>query len=304
MTGVQRIPRTSVGFFYDAAVAPILQTPPGSTVVFETQDARGGRMFSNPVGELVDLPRPPVGRGNPVTGPVAIQGARPGDTLVVSVLDIKTSSPGWCGGHAHVHPLAPGRIPRSRGRVCEVVEGKVYFSSDIQVPERPMIGCMGVARPGQAIPCGQPGRHGGNMDHNVVGPGSRVYLPVSVPDALLWIGDVHATQGDGELSGVGLEIAADVTVRIELQSGRGLEWPWIETADRLMSTSADVDFATARRQVVESMLRALEHQLQLEPAEGLALISAVGDLRVGQAYGGMELTLRLEMPRSLGLVPE
>ncbi len=143
-----------------------------------------------------------------------------------------------------------------------------------------------------------------NMDHNVVGPGSRVYLPVSVPRALLWIGDVHATQGDGELSGVGLEIAADVTVRIELRSGRALEWPWIETADRLMSTSADVDFATARRQVIESMLRALEHQLQLEPAEGLALISAVGDLRVGQAYGGMELTLRLEMPRSLGLVPE
>src|SRR5690349_21006147 len=127
VTGVQRVPRTSVGFFYDAAAAPILQTPPGGTVVFETQDARGGAMFSNPVGELVDLPRPPVGRGNPVTGPVAIQGAKPGDTLVVSVLDIQTISPGWCGGHAHVGPLAPGRIPQARGRVCEVSESRVHF---------------------------------------------------------------------------------------------------------------------------------------------------------------------------------
>jgi amidase len=167
-----------------------------------------------------------------------------------------------------------------------------------------MIGCIGVAPAGEAIPCGTPGRHGGNLDHRVVAPGARVYLPVSVPGGLLWIGDVHAAQGDGELSGTAVEIAADVTVRVDLRRGLRLDWPWIETADRLMVTSASLDFATARRDVVESMLRALEHQLGLEPAEALALISAVGDLRVGQAFGGMELTLRLELPRSLGLQPE
>jgi acetamidase/formamidase len=129
-------------------------------------------------------------------------------------------------------------------------------------------------------------------------------LPVGVPGGLLWIGDVHATQGDGELSGTAMEIAADVTVRIDLQPGLSLEAPWIETADRLMSTAASLDFANARREVIEAMMRALEHQLGLEPAEALALISAVGDLRVGQAFGGMEMTLRLEMPRALGLRPE
>jgi len=185
-----------------------------------------------------------------------------------------------------------------------VVDGTIAFSPSIQLVEEPMIGCIGIARAGEAIPCGTPGRHGGNLDHKVIGRGARVYLPVGVPGGLLWIGDVHATQGDGELSGTAMEIAADVTVRIDLQPGLSLEAPWIETADRLMSTAASLDFATARREVIEAMMRALEHQLGLEPAEALALISAVGDLRVGQAFGGMEMTLRLEMPRALGLRPE
>ena len=299
----ERIPRDQIGYFYDARVPPVLSVGPGATVVFETQDARGGAMFLNPVGELVDLPRPPVGRGNPVTGPLEVRGAQPGDALIVDVLDIRTISPGWCGGHAHMGPLAEGRIPRARGRVCSVADGAVHFSSRIRLDEQPMIGCMGIAPHGAAIPCGTPGRHGGNLDHKVIGRGARVYLPVNRPGGLLWIGDVHATQGDGELSGTAMEIGADVTVRVDVAPGLNIDTPWIETADRLMSTSANLDFATARRDVIEHMMRALEQQLGLEPAEALALISAVADLRVGQAFGGMELTLRLEVPRSLGLRP-
>jgi amidase len=300
----ERIRRDLIGYLYDAALPPVLSVDPGTTVVFETQDARGGSMFVHPVGELVDLPRPPVGRGNPVTGPLAVRGAQPGDALVVDVIDIQTISPGWCGGHAHMGPLAQGRIPRARGRVCSVAAGTITFSSTIELAEEPMIGCIGIARVGEAIPCGTPGRHGGNLDHKVIARGARVYLPVSVPGGLLWIGDVHAKQGDGELSGTAMEIAADVTVRVDVMPGRTLEGPWIETGDRLMSIAASLDFATARSEAIEPMMRALEHQLGLEPAEALALISAVGDLRVGQAFGGMEMTLRLEMPRSLGLHPE
>jgi acetamidase/formamidase len=129
-------------------------------------------------------------------------------------------------------------------------------------------------------------------------------LPVWQPGGLLWIGDVHARQGDGELSGTAVEIAADVTVRVDVTPNLNLRWPWVETADRLMSIGVSLDFAEARREAVESMMDVLEHQLGLEPAEALALISAVGDLRIGQAFGGMEITLRLEMPRSLGIRPE
>jgi amidase len=300
----ERIPRDQIGYFYDASLSPVLSVDPGRVVVFETQDARGGAMFVNPVGELVDLPRPPVGRGNPVTGPLQVRGAQPGDALIVDVVDIQTISPGWCGGHAHVGPLAAGRIPRARGRVCAVADGAVSFSSRIRLDEQPMIGCVGIGPAGPAISCGTPGRHGGNLDHKVIGRGARVYLPVNVPGALLWIGDVHATQGDGELSGTAMEIGADVTVCVSLAPGLNIDAPWIETPDRLMSTGTSVDFAEARREAIEQLMRALEHQLALEPAEALALISAVADLRIGQAFGGMELTLRLEVPRSLGLHPE
>jgi amidase len=300
----ERIPRDKIGYFYDSTLQPVLSVSPGTAVVFETLDARGGAMFVNPVGELVDLPRPPVGRGNPVTGPLEIRGAQRGDALVVEVLDIQTISPGWCGGHAHVGPLSEGRVPRARGRVCAVGDGAVTFSSRIRLEEQPMIGCIGIGPAGEAISCGTPERHGGNLDHKVIGRGARVYLPVNVAGALLWIGDVHATQGDGELSGTAMEIGADVTVRVDVARGLNIDAPWIETEDRLMSTAANVDFATARREAIEGMMRALEHQLGLEPAEALALISAVADLRVGQAFGGMEMTLRLEVPRSLGLHPE
>src|SRR2546421_7653229 len=253
-----RIPRDQIGYFYDASLPPVLSVDTATTVVFETQDARGGAMFVNPVGELVDLPRPPVGRGNPVTGPLEIRGAQRGDALIVEVLGIRTISPGWCGGHAHMGPLSEGRVPRARGRVCAVGDGLITFSSRIRLDEQPMIGCIGVSPAGEAIPCGTPGRHGGNLDHKVIGRGARVYLPVNVPGALLWIGDVHATQGDGELSGTAMEIGADVTVRVDLAAGLNIDTPWIETEDRLISTSASVDFATARRAVIESMMLALE----------------------------------------------
>jgi acetamidase/formamidase len=101
-----------------------------------------------------------------------------------------------------------------------------------------------------------------------------------------------------------MKIGADVTVRVHLARGLSIDAPWIETQDRLMLAAASLDSATARREAIEGMMRALEHQLGLEPAEALALISAVADLRVGQAYGGMEMTLRLVVPRSLGLHPE
>jgi amidase len=299
-----RIARDRVGYLYDPRAVPALRIDPGCIVRFETQDARGGSMFVNPPGQLVDLPRPTPGRGNPVSGPLAVRGAQPGDALVIDVLDVRTISPGWCGGHAHAHPLSAGRIPRARGRVCEVANKRIVFSPTITLPEQPMIGCIATAPDGEPVNCGKPGPFGGNLDHKVIAPGARVYLPVRVPEALLWIGDVHAQQGDGELSGTAVEIAADVTVRVDVARGLAIRWPWIETDERLMSVSASLDFAEARRDVVESMLRALEHQLGLEPAEALALISAVGDLRIGQAFGGMELTLRLEMPRSLGLRPE
>jgi amidase len=299
-----RLTRDVVSYSYDSSLPARATVAPGSTVVFETHDARAGALLDRPPGTLFDLPRATPGRGNPLTGPLFVQEAGVGDALVVTVDDIQLDQAGWCGGHAHVGPLEPGRIPRPRGRICLTEDGGVRFSESILLRAAPMIGCIGTAPGGDPPLSGLPGRYGGNVDQKVIGPGARVHLPVFVPGGQLFVGDVHACQGDGELSGVGLEIGAEVTVTVAVTKDAGLRWPWVETADRVIVMTTALDFADARREAVGEMLSALERQLGLEPAEGLALISVAGDLRVGQAFGGMEMTLRLEMPASLGLRPE
>ena len=298
-----RVGREHVGFHYEER-EPVIIVEPGTCLTFETLDARSGALLDRAVGSLFELPKPDPARGNPLTGPVAVAGAEPGDALVAMILAIEPITPGWAGGHAHVNPLAPGRVPRPLGRICAVRDGVVHFSERITIPAVPMIGCIGTAVPGEPIHAGVPGRHGGNIDQKVVTAGTTVHLPVFVPGGLLYVGDVHAVQGDGELSGVGLEIAAEVTITIGLRKRAALAWPWLETADRLaVLTSAD-DFPTARREAVEAMVDLMERRWAMEPAEALALLSVAGDIRIGQAFGGpLPMTVRLEIPRFEGLTP-
>ncbi len=307
MTGdgdpIPSIRRDVVGYSYTSEPAPRLTVEAGTTVRFETWDARAGALLDREAGRPFELPRPTPGRGNPLTGPLAIRGVEPGDALLVTINDIECISPGWCGGHAHVGPLPRGRIPRPLGRVCPHDGESVHFNRDVLLPLSPMIGCIGTAVPDDPPNAGVPGRHGGNLDHPVVAVGAVVHLPVFVNGGLVYIGDVHAAQGDGELSGIGLEIPADVTVTVDIDHGRQLKWPWVVNQDRVIVMTSAIEFADARQEAVEQVVRVLETQLGYEPADALALISVAGDLRIGQAFGGMEITLRLEMPRSLGIVP-
>jgi amidase len=298
--------RDRIGYAYDPSLAPLLTVDPGTTVTLETHDARAGALDDREPGTLFELPKPP-GQGNPITGPVAVRGARPGDALAVTIEAIDVEPAGWAGGHAHVNPLAPGRVQRPLGRRVAVRDGQVHFSDRFVLPLRPMIGCLGTApalEPGATPPTsGQVGRFGGNMDQPIVAAGATVILPVAVPDALLYAGDIHAVQGDGELSGVGLEIAATVRLRIELLPGAAPSWPWALWADRIAVMTADEDFVAARREACEAMVTALERSFGIEAAEAMALLSVAGDMRMGQTMGRGPMTLRLELPRFPGLEP-
>jgi amidase len=284
-------------------IEALARVTPGSSVVFHTLDARAGALLDRAPGAAFELPRPQPGTSNPLTGPLAVTGARPGDRLVITVEAIELGPLGWCGGHAHVNPLPPGRVPRSLARICTVGAAGADFGDGVLLALTPMIGCLGVAPADGARDAGSAGPHGGNLDQRPLGVGARVHLPVLVEDALLYAGDVHAVQGDGELSGVALECAATVRLRVDLEPGEAPRWPWIETADRVMVLTAAATFEQARELAVDAAARPLEDQLGLEPAEALALLSLVGDLRVGQAYGGPQMTLRLELPTSLGVRP-
>jgi amidase len=298
--------RDRIGYAYDPSLAPLLTVDPGTTVTLETHDARAGALDDREPGTLFELPKPP-GQGNQITGPVAVRGARPGDALAVTIEAIDVEPAGWAGGLAHVNPLAPGRVQRPLGRRVAVRDGQVHFSDRFVLPLRPMIGCLGTApalEPGATPPTsGQVGRFGGNMDQPIVAAGATVILPVAVPDALLYAGDIHAVQGDGELSGVGLEIAATVRLRIELLPGAAPSWPWALWADRIAVMTADEDFVAARREACEAMVTALERSFGIEAAEAMALLSVAGDMRMGQTMGRGPMTLRLELPRFPGLEP-
>jgi amidase len=299
------VDRDVVGYQYAAAIPARATVLPGATIRVATHDARAGLLDDRTPGTMFELPRPPA-QGNPLTGPIAIEGAAPGDTLVVRIDAIDLDAAGWAGGHAHVNPLEPGRIPRPIGRRIAVAGGIARFSERFELALRPMVGCIGVATApsaGDPPSSGFVGRFGGNMDQPVVGPGSTVFLPVLVKDALLYIGDIHATQGDGELSGVALEIGSRVTVTVDLLPGRTVRWPWVAFGDRLAVMTSDEDFVVARREAVDAVIAALESAYAMEPGEALALVSLAGDMRMGQTMGRGPMTLRLEVPRWDGLEP-
>lgn len=300
---MQRVERSFSQSNFTPELPPVFEIESGDRVVFSTHDARAGALLDyRPTATAFPLPRPTPGKGNPVTGPISIKGAKPGDALLVHILSINCDELGWCGGHAHAGAVNPGRVPEPLGRICEVSPKGVVFSPEITIPLRPMIGCLGTA-PLQSASTGIAGRHGGNMDQTVVRSGASVLLPVFVEGALLYIGDVHAAQGDGEISGVGLEIPAEVTVEVELIPSAAPEWPWLIDEEHVMVLCVDETFEKSSYIAIDQAMKLLEKQLHLAPADALALLSIAGNVKVGAFYGSPHVTTRCEIPRHLKVAP-
>jgi len=300
---IKTISRDFSQSMYSPEVVPVAKINSGDQIIFSTHDARGGVLLERPTGIAFDLPRPTPGVGNPVTGPVAVEGAKPGDALLVHILHIACDPIGWCGGHAHAGAVRPGRVRNPLGRTCDVSSTSIVFSPEITLPLKPMIGCIGTA-PAEAATTGVAGPHGGNMDQPVVRSGTSILLPVFIEGALLYIGDVHAAQGDGELSGVGLEIGAKVTVEVELIPGAAPKWPWLIDNDNVMVLTVGKSFEDAAYAAVDEGMHLLEQKLDLEPADALALLSLTSNIRIGGFYGVPHVTTRLEIPRHLRALPQ
>jgi amidase len=289
-----RITREQVVYSLDKAHAPVATIAPGAELLFETWDARTGSIRSEQ--DLLDTPHP---KGpNPATGPVLVQGAEPGDALTVEILDIALGARGYTG-------TRPGRgvlghtISEHRTKLFDIVDGMVVFNERLRFPVRPMVGVIGTAPAGDGVATLHPGVHGGNMDHNSVCVGARVHLPVFVPGALLFIGDVHASMGDGEIAITALEIPGEVRVRVDLVKGEGIRRPWIELPDAWVTTGDGPGIAEAVRVAAEEMARFLMRRLGLSADEAYMLLSIRGDARVSQCAEPTMLaaTARMIMPR-------
>jgi acetamidase/formamidase len=224
---------------WSAAHPPALHIKPGDHVVTKTVDASGVNWNGQSVAT----------GPNPETGPFYVEGAEPGDMIVVTFERIETNrTTAWSGSLLSPYTVTPlaiaSRVDKDAKRVTWTIDrakgvarldDATVQPGGIELPLKPMLGCVGVAPRGkEAISTSTPGAWGGNMDFAGVVTGAKVMLPVNEPGALLFIGDGHARMGEGEIAGTGLETSMDVEFMVELVKKKAIGWPRLENATHIM----------------------------------------------------------------------
>jgi amidase len=294
-----RISRDQLTYEFSAETTPVATVSPGDHFVFETHDTSTGRIHRvEDVPEFVRIRDPR--KVNPAAGPVFIAGASPGDDLIVEILDIRLQLSGFvrvlAGAGVRQEEIEPDGVLMAR------IDGEhVVLGERMRLPLRPMVGVIGTAPADGVIYTAAPGPQGSNIDINAVTVGARVHLPVHVPGALLAIGDVHASMGDGEVSGTGIEIAGEVTVRVDLVPSAAPARPWIETDDAWITTGSGPMLEDAVEMAVEEMTRLLMERFTLSRTEAFLLVSARGDVRIGQCarIRGLDATAYAVFPKAV-----
>ncbi len=273
------VTRDQVVWSFGPELEPVLEVEPGAVVRFETNDCFTGQIKTE--ADLVT--EIDFGRVNSATGPVAVRGAEPGDSLVVELLEVKPDPMGFA-------TLIPGMgqlIEQVRSPLTQVfrVEGDtIHMNERISFPLRPMVGVVGVATGGEEVGNGYAGTHGGNLDNHLHGPGARIYFPVRQPGGLFAVGDMHASMGDGEICFTGVEIAGEVTVRFGLVKGKQGTWPVTELADCWIAHgTAGPDFMEALDRASEEAARLLVDQWGFSIEEAFIFLSVACDANICQA---------------------
>jgi acetamidase/formamidase len=230
-------PPDQVHFTWDTGHAPGLTVADGDTVVFETRE-----VFDNQIGPDSDVSAIAAAdweRVYPLCGPVYVEGAEPGDTLAVEILDVHTKGWGWTAIIPGLGLLADDFTePYLRVFDCSLGD-RTYFREDIVIPLAPFMGTMGVCPGGAASqPIMPPGSFGGNLDTRQLVAGTTLYLPVSVDGALFSTGDAHCCQGDGEICVTGMEAPMYATMRFRVEK-RGIPSPQFRTAPGSLTAKVD-----------------------------------------------------------------
>jgi len=249
-------------------IPPIGTVQPGEVVEIETWDA------------LTKVT-------NPVTGPLVVEGAEKGDTLIVEVMDIQMPESGTTA-------IIPGfgalegwlKLMEPRRKYSEIRNGQILYVTDggdtIPIEADPFIGTIGVSPEFESISTLTPGPHGGNMDCPDVKPGNKLMLPVFRPGALFGLGDVHAVQGDGEVCGVALEIPAIITLKFDLKKRAKINWPRIESTDELMVVGSARPLEDAARHAFREMVHWMTDDYDWEREDAYMFLSLAAKTRIAQ----------------------
>ncbi|HKL30298.1 MAG TPA: acetamidase/formamidase family protein [Natrialbaceae archaeon] len=295
---------------WDNSLDPVLTIDSGDVVRFECRDATDRQLDVESTDEDVhDLSFDPV---HPLTGPVAVEGAQPGDVLEVELLDLQHK--GWGYNAFFPGDMELGLLPEDfedPGLFVWDLEGDVgHFVDGIEIPLDPFPGVIGVApaEDGEhdTLP---PRRVGGNMDVKHLTAGSTLYLPVEVEDALFSTGDCHAAQGDGEVCVTGVEAPMFVTARFHLRSDMDIEQPQFETSGPFTPTGHDEpmygttgiapDLMEATKLAVRHMIDHLHEERGLTRGEAYILASAIVDLKINEVVDAPNWTVSAYLPESI-----
>lgn len=267
---------------YSAEHEPVLTVEPGTgeRISFETDDAAYAQME-----QLRDLAKV-TATINPVTGPVHVTGAEPGDALAVTIHDIEMADHGWS-----VYIPGAGALARPMGeewyvRRVPVHDGIAQLTDRVTCAVAPMIGCIGVAPAEGEMSTVMPSYPtGGNMDLTDARPGSTVYLPVQVEGARLAIGDLHAVMSRGESSFVAIEIAGRATVSVDLVKGMGLRAPRIDTGDELVCVGLGDPVQDSIDRAYEDLFAVLTEQHGYSKGDAYTVMSALAHTELGGPTG-------------------
>jgi acetamidase/formamidase len=295
---VQTIPREqSRKYAFNWQDEPLLRVQSGESFAIETYDASTG-FFKTSEDKAIPANRPGFDRSpplaNPIGGPVYLEGAERGDTLVVSVEDIEVADFSWTANGPKRGPLGESnRWPEISEQYTTYImrhepgpsgttrDGTLHFNDRISWPITPFVGTIGVAPDREVATSGDgQGAWGGNLDIRDVAPGNRIHLPVYHEGALFYLGDVHASQGDTEFTGTAAETNSTVQVKLELIKQKRPPWMRIEKPDSIVSVYAYRPLEVAVEIATYNLMDWLITDYRYPPNDAYALVSTCPDFRI------------------------
>jgi len=307
MQEISKEPDDHTHLTIDTRHEPIASVSPGETITVETADYLGDILSEET--RLADV----WGTDrlddniNPVTGPIRVEGASPGDALAVEIVEINlpdrgviNTFPGFGGLEPSIDDLAAPSEPATV--FCDIDDGDVMYpretGPDVSFPVHPQIGTIGTADKHEGRYSVKPHENGGNMDCREVTEGNTLYLPVDVKGGYLFLGDCHAAQGDGEICGISIEVPATVTLRIDTEPEIDLSWPRLESDTELMSVAAARPAEDAVKFAYLDLIDWLVEEYGLDETEAYHLCSAVGRVRLAQVVNP-KFTVAAKFPKRL-----
>src|SRR5215210_1771525 len=305
MARTHYFPADDVHFTGDEGREPVMTVESGDTVVVHTRDVSDNQI--TPESSTEDIDRLDWDRVYPLAGPIAVEGAEPGDTLAVEVLDLHTEGWGWTAILPGLGLLAED-FADAYLRVFDISDGQFARLENAAIPLDPFLGTMGVCPAGAAEqPVMPPGTFGGNMDTRQLHQGTTLYLPVQVSGALFSTGDAHGCQGDGEVCVTGLEAPMYASLRFTLEKKRELPSPQYRTAPGSLTSRVDhgawygttgvgPDLFVNSQNAVRAMIDHITGRTSLSREDAYLLCSLCVDLKISEIVDAGEYVVSALLP--------